>query len=164
MATDDNAEKTYLALPDEAVQQNIKNLQVLLANTMYLYSLNKKYHWHVTGEDFYQYHLLFDKHADEQLPIVDLLAERLRTLGSRASGMPDEVVANTTLKEADDAGHYPQAMVRNLLKVYERHLASIREAVKVTEDTNDVGTNDLLASDVLRVNELQLWFIRSSLK
>lgn len=160
--TADNAPQAYLALDDDAVKKNHRNLQVILANTIYMYQLYKKYHWHVTGKDFYQYHLLFDKHADEQPPLIDAVAERMRTLGLDVAAMPMDVSADATLVEKEEAGHDPQAMVRNLLAAHEEYLRLLREAVKVTEATGDDGTNDLLVSDIMRVHELQTWFIRSS--
>ena len=161
--TADNASHSYLALDAEAVQKNHRNLQVILANTLYMYQLYKKYHWHVTGKDFYQYHLLFDKHAEEQPVLVDLIAERMRTLGINVSAMPMDVSADTTLSEKEEVGHDPQAMVRNLLVAHEEYIKILREAIKITDETGDAGTNDLLVSDILRVHELQTWFIRSSL-
>lgn len=161
--TADNAPKAYLALNAEAVKKNHGNLQVILANTIYMYQLYKKYHWHVTGKDFYQYHLLFDKHAEQQPALIDLLAERMRTLGLNVAAMPMDVSADATLTEKEEAGHDAQAMVRNLLAAHEGYIKIVRTAIKVTEETNDAGTNDILVSNVLRVHELQTWFIRSSL-
>jgi starvation-inducible DNA-binding protein len=161
MATNDNASKTFLALPDSSLQKSESLLQVLLANSLFMQSLYKKYHWHVDGKDFYQYHLLFDKHAGEQTPIIDLVGERLRTIGCNALGMPEDVVANKTLSEPTDAGHDPAKMVNNLLVCHENYIHNLREAVKITGENNDLGTNDLLVSDVLRVHELELWFVRS---
>lgn len=160
--TADNAKKAYLALDAKSVQRNHSNLQVILANTVYMYQLYKKYHWHVTGKDFYQYHLLFDKHADEQPELIDLIAERMRTLGLNVAAMPMDVAADATISEKEEAGHDAQVMVRNLLNAHEEYLRLVREAIKVTEDTGDDGTNDLLVSNVLRVHELETWFIRSS--
>jgi len=160
--TADNAIKAYLGLDAEVVQKNHRNLQVILANTIFMYHLYKKYHWHVTGEDFYQYHLLFDKHANEQQPLIDLIAERMRTLGLNVAAMPMDVSADTTLTEKEEADHDPQLMIHNLLVAHEEYLNVVREAIKDTEETGDAGTNDLLASDVLRVHELQTWFVRSS--
>ena len=161
MAAQDNASKTYLALEDATLQESTALLQTILANTIYMYSLYKKYHWHVDGKDFYQYHLLFDKHADEQPAIIDTVAERLRTLGSMAPGMPADVEAKATLTEKTEAGHDAQKMVRNLLAAHEEYIAIVRKAVDKTDKNADTGTNDLLVSDVLRVHELELWFIRS---
>lgn len=162
MATKDNATKTYLALPDDQLQQSVEVLQTILANTIYMYSLYKNYHWHVIGQDFYEYHLLFDKHAEQQLPIIDAVAERLRTLGSIAPGMPAEVVKNCNLKEPRNSGQDPGRMVDNLLQIHEVYIKELRKAIKTTNANNDEGTSDLLISDVLRIHELQTWFIRSS--
>lgn len=163
MATDDNAAKTYLALPDVTLQKSSDLLQIILANTLFMQSLYKKYHWHVTGEDFYQYHLLFDKHAGEQTPIIDTIGERLRTLGCPAMGMPKDVVTNKSITEPTDAGDDPSKMVNNLVKCHEQYINQLRAAIDITEKNNDAGTNDILVSDVLRMHELELWFIRSCL-
>jgi DNA-binding ferritin-like protein len=56
-------------------------LNQLLADTMTLRDLYKKHHWQVDGPAFYQLHLLFDKHYDEPVELVDLLAERIQVLG-----------------------------------------------------------------------------------
>lgn len=159
----DNANENYLALGGDAARKNHSHLQTILANTIYMYQLYKKYHWHVTGKDFYQYHLLFDKHAGEQPPLIDAIAERMRTLGLNVAAMPMDVAGDTTLSEKEEVGHDPQAMVRNLLAAHEDYLRVLRDGVKITDETGDDGTNDLLVSDVMRVYELQTWFIRSSL-
>lgn len=163
MADKDTA-KTYLALDEEGIGRVTQSLQVTLANTVFMYSLYKKYHWHVAGEDFYQYHKLFDKHAEAQLPLIDALAERLRTLGSHADAMPAEVAKLTTLVEQEEkAGHKPQAMIANLLAAHEAYLGQLRRAIDAADDADDEGTEDLLVSEVLRTHELQVWFLRSSL-
>ena len=160
--TADNASHAFLALDAEAVKKNHQHLQVILANTIYMYQLYKKYHWHVTGKDFYQYHLLFDKHAGEYPERIDLLAERMRTLGLNVAAMPMDVAADATITEKEEAGHDPRVMVQNLLVAHEEYIRVLREAIGISESTGDDGTNDLLVSDILRVQELQTWFIRSS--
>jgi starvation-inducible DNA-binding protein len=164
MTESTHSTKTFLSLNNEALATSITELTPLLADTLFLYNLYKKYHWHVTGEDFYQYHLLFDKHADEQLPIADSIAERIRTLGGNAPGMPSDVDKNKTADEPNDAGNNGQKMIQNLCKVHEAIISRTREAVEKTTDAGDEGTADLLVSELLRVHELQLWFIRSSLR
>lgn len=161
MSTKDNAPKTYLALSDSSLQKSEAQLRTILANSLYIQSLYKKYHWHVDGHDFYEYHLLFDKHAGEQTPIIDAVGERLRTIGCDAPGMPDDVLTNKSVEEPADPGHDAQKMVQNLLQCHEQYIKAVRAAVKITEDNDDAGTNDLLVSEVLRVHELELWFIRS---
>src|SRR5437016_2277190 len=70
----------------DARQDNCLMLNQLLADTITLFSLYKKAHWHVKGHTFYQLHLLFDKHAEEQLELVDMIAERIQMLGGVATG------------------------------------------------------------------------------
>jgi len=48
---------------------------------MTLRDLYKKHHWQVSGPTFYQLHLMFDKHFDEQSELVDSIAERIQSLG-----------------------------------------------------------------------------------
>ena len=155
--------KTYLALDEETLQPVIEALQLTLVNTIFMQQLYKKYHWHVAGEDFYQYHLLFDKHAGEQLPIIDALAERIRTLGGTVAAMPADVAKLASLKEGKDVGHKPQDMVESLLAAHQAYIEQLHRAVAVADDADDEGTEDLLVSEALRVHELQLWFLRSSI-
>jgi starvation-inducible DNA-binding protein len=162
MSEPTDSSKTYLALKDEARDQSIKALQPVLANTLFMEQLYKKYHWHVEGEDFYALHLLFDKYAAQQLPLIDATAERIRTLGGKAEGMPDQVVANTTLTEPTEPGHNGHDMIKNLLLMHQAYLSVLREAADITDDNGDDGTNDLVVSQLMRVHELQSWFIRSS--
>src|SRR5256885_7961702 len=71
-----------LALSAEARGESAQLLNIILADSMILYAMYKKHHWLVAGPTFYQLHLLFDKHAEEQQELIDLLAERVQTLGA----------------------------------------------------------------------------------
>lgn len=56
-----------IALPEQTCKESVENLNQLLADTITLRdSGNKKHHWQTAGPTFYQLHLLFDKHYDEQ--------------------------------------------------------------------------------------------------
>jgi starvation-inducible DNA-binding protein len=158
-----DVKKTYLAIEPEKLVSVVQSLQVVLANSVFMYSLYKKYHWHVAGEDFYQYHKLFDKHAAEQLPIIDAVAERIRTIGGQAEAMPADVVRLTNLEEKAGVGHRPGDMVASLLEAHSAFIERLRLAIEDADDSDDAGTEDLLVSEVLRVHELQVWFLRSSL-
>jgi starvation-inducible DNA-binding protein len=58
--------KLPIALAESACKESVDNLSQLFADTMTLRHLYKKHHWQVAGPTFYQLHLLFDKHYDEQ--------------------------------------------------------------------------------------------------
>ncbi len=74
-----------IALAADARAESVGVLNEILADTTILYSMYKKHHWLVAGPTFYQLHLLFDKHAEEQLELVDLLAERVQSLAASRS-------------------------------------------------------------------------------
>ena len=79
---------TIKGLSSEVRLRSCELLNQVLADTQILYALYKKHHWLVRGVTFYQLHLLLDKHAGEQLELVDSLAERVQTLGGIAVGDP----------------------------------------------------------------------------
>jgi starvation-inducible DNA-binding protein len=148
-----------IALPAEARVVSCQILNEILADTMILYALYKKHHWLVAGPTFYQLHLLFDKHAEEQLEIVDLLAERVQSLGGIAVGDPRHAAELTTIDRPPNGAEDVPAMIHRLLDAHETVIEKVREGIEKTEKSGDWGSNDLLMSDVLRRHELQVWFV-----
>ncbi len=148
-----------IALAAEARSESCQLLNEILADSMILYALYKKHHWLVAGPTFYQLHLLFDKHAEEQTEIIDLLAERVQTLGGIAVGDPRHAAELTTIDRAPNGAEDVPAMIHRLLDAHETILEKVRDAITKTEKSEDWGSNDLLMGDVLRRNELQVWFI-----
>jgi starvation-inducible DNA-binding protein len=148
-----------IALSKEARAESCRLLNEILADSMILYALYKKHHWLVAGPTFYQLHLLFDKHAEEQTEIIDLLAERVQSLGGIAVGDPRHAAELTTIDRAPDGAEDVPAMIHRTLDAHETILEKVRDAIDKTEKNSDWGSNDLLMGDVLRRNELQVWFI-----
>jgi starvation-inducible DNA-binding protein len=148
-----------IGLSEDVRRQSCDVLNRILADSTILYSLYKKHHWLVAGPTFYQLHLLFDKHADEQLELVDLLAERVQSLGGIAVGDPRHAAELTSIERPPDGAEDVPAMITRLLKAHETVITGVRQAIELTEKNEDWGSNDLLMSDVLRRNELQVWFI-----
>ncbi|MBI3749105.1 MAG: DNA starvation/stationary phase protection protein [Chloroflexi bacterium] len=148
-----------ISLPSKARSGSCRLLNEILADTMVLYAMYKKHHWLVAGPTFYQLHLLFDKHADEQLELVDLLAERVQSLGGIAVGDPRQAAELTSIERPPDGAEEVSVMLDRTLRAHETILTKVRRAIKATEESEDWGTNDLLMSDVLRRHELQVWFL-----
>jgi starvation-inducible DNA-binding protein len=148
-----------VALAAEARMGSCQILNEILADTMILYALYKKHHWLVAGPTFYQLHLLFDKHADEQLELVDLIAERVQSLGGIAVGDPRHAAELTTIDRPPNGAEDVPAMIHRLLDAHETVIEKVRRGIEETEKSGDWGSNDLLMSDVLRRNELQVWFV-----
>jgi starvation-inducible DNA-binding protein len=148
-----------IALSAEARGESCQLLNGILADTMILHALYKKHHWLVAGPTFYQLHLLFDKHAEEQLELVDLLAERVQSLGGIAVGDPRHAAELTSIERPPDGAEDVRAMIHRLLDAHEVVIEKVRTAIDKTDASKDWGSNDLLMSDVLRRNELQVWFV-----
>jgi len=138
---------------------SVDSLNQILADTMTLRDMYKKHHWQVSGPTFYQLHLLFDKHFGEQAEIVDALAERVQTLGGVAIAMAHDVAETTRITRPPRGREDVTIQIFRLLQAHELIIESTHEAARVAAASGDDGTNDLLVSDVLRVNELQVWFV-----
>ena len=148
-----------IALSEVACKESVENLNQLLADTMTLRDLYKKHHWQVSGHTFYQLHLLFDKHYAEQSKLIDALAERIQLLGGVSIAMAPDV-AETTIIPRPPRGREPvPVQISRLLHAHEIVLKEARTMARLAADRDDDGTNDLLVSDVIRTNELQVWFV-----
>ena len=148
-----------IALAESACKESVENLNQLLADTITLRDLYKKHHWQVAGPTFYQLHLLFDKHYEEQNKLVDAIAERVQLLGGVSIAMAHDV-AETTLIPRPPKGREPvPVQVSRLLHAHEIILKETRAMARNAAERDDQGTNDLLVSDVIRTNELQVWFV-----
>ena len=152
-----------IALSHDVRVRSCEELNRILADTQILYSLYKKHHWLMRGPTFYQLHLLLDKHASEQLELIDLMAERVQTLGGVAVGDPRHVAEITTVPRPPNGAEEVLDMLSRLLEAHEIVIAKVRDAAETTANNGDAGTNDILTSNVLRTNELQVWFVAEHL-
>jgi starvation-inducible DNA-binding protein len=152
-----------LALSHEARLLSCQLLNQILADTMILYSLYKKHHWQLRGPTFYQLHLLLDKHAGEQLELIDTLAERIQQLGGVAIADPRDVAEVTTIDRAPDGVEEVPAMLARLLSAHETIITAVRAAIEQTAQNSDGGSNDLLMGDILRTHERQVWGVAEHL-
>ncbi len=152
-----------VGLSYETRMYSCERLNQILADTQVLYSLYKKHHWLMRGATFYQLHLLLDKHASEQREIIDALAERVQTLGGVAVGDPRHVAEITVIPRPPDGAEEVPAMLSRLLEAHETILVAAHDAASRTAQMGDDGTNDLLVSQVIRVGELQAWFLAEHL-
>ncbi|MGI5152309.1 Dps family protein [Plantactinospora sp. CA-294935] len=152
-----------LGLSSDARMYSCQRLNRVLADTQILYALYKKHHWLMRGPTFYQLHLLLDKHAGEQLALVDMLAERVQTLGGVAVGDPRHVAEITRIPRPPDGAEQVPVMLSRLLEAHEIILIEVRDAARRVAELGDDGSNDLLVSNVLRTGELQAWFLAEHL-
>jgi len=140
-----------------------EQLNQLLADTITLRDLYKKCHWQVSGPTFYQLHLLFDKHYEEQNEIVDTIAERIQLLGGVSIAMAHDVAELTRIERPPKGREEVPVQISRLLDAHEVIITHCRELAERADKLGDTGTNDLVVSDVLRPSELQAWFLSEHL-
>lgn len=152
-----------IGLDERTRSQLCEQLNLMLADTITLRDLYKKSHWQVGGPTFYQLHLLYDKHFGEQMELVDLLAERIQTLGGVSVAMAHDVAEMTRLERPPKDREEVPVQISRLLEAHEANLKHARELAQKADDLGDDGTNDILVSNVVRTNELQVWFLSEHL-
>lgn len=152
-----------LGLSLEVRQIMIQHLNQILADTICLRDLYKKSHWQVSGPTFYQLHLLYDEHYEKQNKLVDKIAERVQLLGGISVAMAHDVAETTTIPRPPRGREEVPVQISRLLEAHENIIKQAREGARRADELDDDGTNDLLVSDVLRANELQVWFLSEHL-
>jgi starvation-inducible DNA-binding protein len=152
-----------LELEEPVRLEMTEQLNQLLADTMTLRDLYKKSHWQVAGPTFYQLHLLFDKHYGEQVELVDSIAERIQLLGGVSIAMAPDVAETTLIERAPRSREEVPVQLSRLLDAHQVIIGETRKLARRASELGDDGTNDLVVSEVLRTNELQVWFLSEHL-
>jgi starvation-inducible DNA-binding protein len=155
--------KLPIALSQTACETSIELLNQILADTMTLRDMYKKHHWQVVGPTFQSLHLLYDAHYDKQVELVDTLAERIQLLGGVSVAMAADVAEITMVPRPPRGREEVPVQLSRLLEAHEIVIVATRSAASKANEVGDFGTNDVLVSDVLRTNELQVWFLAEHL-
>jgi starvation-inducible DNA-binding protein len=150
-----------IGIPADARADIAAGLSRVLADTYTLYLKTHNYHWNVTGPQFNDLHAMFMTQYTELWNSVDLIAERIRSLGHFAPGGYKAFGELSSITE--DAG-VPAAtqMIENLLKGHEAVARTCRQAFPAAERGSDQPTMDLLTQR-LHVHEKTAWMLRSIL-
>src|ERR1700720_4520943 len=128
--------KLPIALDEKVCAKSAENLNQLLADTMTLRDMYKKHHWQVAGTTFYQLHLLFDKHHEEQDELVDTIAERIQVLGGVSIAMAADV-AETTIIPRPPRGREEVAV--QISRLLDAHEFILKEAHTMAKEANEAG-------------------------
>ncbi len=150
-------------LGEKVCMESVTRLNQVLADTMTIRDLYKKHHWQTAGLTFHPLHLLFDKHYEAQSELVDLIAERIQMLGGLSYAMAADVAENTNIPRPPRGREEVPVQISRLLTAHEIILLDARASARKAADAGDDGTNDLLVSNVIRVNEMQVWFLAEHL-
>jgi len=152
-----------LELEEPVRLEMTEQLNRLLADTMTLRDLYKKSHWQTSGPTFYQLHLLFDKHYNEQAKLVDAIAERIQILGGVSIAMAADVAETTDIARPPRGREEVPVQISRLLEAHRVVIGKTRKLAQRADQLGDDGTNDLLVSEVLRTSEMHVWFLSEHL-
>lgn len=150
-----------IGIPTETRKEIADGLSRVLADTYTLYLKTHNYHWNVTGPLFNTLHLMFETQYNELWIAVDLIAERIRSLGEFAPGSYGQFGALTAIAEADGVPS-AEAMIADLVKGHETVARTAREIFPTVDAANDEPTADLLTQR-LQAHEKTAWMLRSML-
>src|SRR5688572_1037380 len=134
-------------------------LKVLLADSYTLYLQTHNFHWNVTGPQFRELHLMFEEQYTELATAVDLVAERIRTLGVYALGTYKAFSSLSNIQETEEIPAATEMLVI-LTKGHEQVVKTCRNVLKVAQDANDESTVSLV-SDRMVLHEKTAWMLRS---
>ena len=156
-------DKANIGLAPNVRQKVIDVLGGIIADQYILYTKTRNYHWNVTGEDFAQYHKLFEEQYSAIDEDIDAVAERIRALGGKSPATLSEFIKASTLKE--HPGKYPSAkvMIANLLADHEAVIRNLRKDIEVCNDVDDTGTEDFL-TQLMEKHEKTAWMLRATLE
>lgn len=153
------SQRLPIGLDEPTRQGSVTMLNQLLADTITLRDMYKKHHWQVVGPTFYQLHLLYDKHYEEQATLVDTIAERIQILGGVAVAMAHDVAELSSIPRVPRDREEAPVQVSRLLDAHQRILVQCHDYAGKADESGDDGTNDLIVSNLMRTNELQVWFV-----
>lgn len=145
-------------IPEEKRDAVIALLQQSMADAFDLYSQTKQAHWNVVGIHFFSLHELFDTLAEEVLPYVDMMAERITALGGVAEGTIRMAAATSRLPEFPKKLESGTQALDLLIERYAAFASCIREGIDKADDANDMGTSDLF-TEVVRAIDKHLYFL-----
>lgn len=150
-----------IGIPENERKEIADGMSKLLADTVSLYSKTHGYHWNVTGPMFNTLHQMFMVQYTELWNSIDLMAERIRSLGFFAPAEYGKFAKLTSLKEDSDVPDATQ-MIRNLVDGHESVIRTARGILSSAEKANDQVTLDLITQR-LEVHEKTAWMLRSLL-
>lgn len=158
------AQRRNLAMPDTGLEtqdrrQVSQDLVKVLADTYTLMLKTHVYHWNVIGPLFLPIHKLTEEHYEDLFKAADVIAERIRALGSRAPVSFGQLLPKAAVEEetVDRSAH---DMVEHLALDHEKMVKGLREAAIAADELDDLVTTDMLTTR-LAFHEKAIWMLRA---
>ncbi len=142
----------------DGVVEISKELRHLLGDAFALYMKTKNFHWHMSGRNFRDYHLLLDEHADQIFAMTDDIAERARKIGGTTLRSIGDISRHQRLKDNNKESVSPGEMLGDLRTDNRELTRFLRLTHEVCEKHNDVATASLIENWIDQT-ERRTWFL-----
>jgi starvation-inducible DNA-binding protein len=159
------------AVEDDTIDSNsisddsnlVSSLKTMLAEAYVLYHTIHGFHWNVKGEDFYEYHKLFDEIVDDIYEHIDPIAENILKLGGEAPFSMNELIKISNLKETELPSKNPHELVIKFYNMNEEYITHIKKFFKVANKDDEQGVANFIAE---RIDQHQKWswFLKASIE
>ena len=157
-STSTATKRTLSDLSERGVKEISNDLRQLLADVFALYVKTKNFHWHMTGPNFRDYHLLLDDQGEQIFDMSDVVAERIRKLGDVALRSIGDIARHQRLQDNDSSSPTPEAMLTELMADNKELLKYLRATHDVCDRHNDVATASLI-ENWIDETERRVWFL-----
>ncbi len=154
--------QSHLDLTAQVRKGAVTLLQARLSDSVDLETQMKQAHWNVKGQDFFQLHELFDKIHGEVEEFVDLIAERIATLGGTADGRVRTAASESRLDEYPLDTRGGEAHLRAVANALAQFGKLVREDIDKSNGLGDADTADIF-TEISRATDKQLWFVEAHL-
>lgn len=151
-----------LDVPLHVRKHAIELLQARLSDALDLEAQTKQAHWNVKGMQFIQLHEFFDRLHTVAEEFVDLIAERITSLGGVADGRVQTTAQNTTLYEYALQTRGGHAHLQALAATFGAFGAQVRADIERAVAIADADTADIF-TEISRETDKQLWFVEAHL-
>ena len=149
-----------IALKASKVKPVVDLMNDLLANYHIYYQNLRGCHWNVKGKNFFTLHIKFEELYTQALLAIDEIAERVLTLGKPPYSTLQKYIDESEIKQIDTIGMKDVDMVKHIVGNMDKLIAKQREVLKVSEEADDDGTNDLV-NKLMQFLEKENWMLRS---
>ena len=154
----------HIGITPENLSSVAQLLTTVLADEFVLYVKTRRAHWNVESPDFFDKHKFFEAQYEQLDDILDVVAERIRTLGHYAPSTLKEFLALTHLSERLQETNDGVGFIKELLADHESLISRLREIInRLADELKDLGTSDFITG-LMETHEKMAWMLRAHLR
>lgn len=145
------------------MENQVNDLNVLLADLNVFYRKLQNYHWNIIGKDFFTIHEKLEEYYNEINEQIDEIAEHILMLGGEPLGTMQDYLNTTCIKEAKNEKIKDDIMFENVIKDLETLLKKVTEIKKKADDINNYATSSLMDEYISNYIK-KLWMLKQMME